>query len=112
MKHKYVAKRKYIVNGKTLTERQWRARMAKKDDSWLEGGQQIPNTYRDHDPLVSEGLGVLKHQVEEAREEIKKHNIQGVAVRNSGQLEITSRRGRQEYASMRRLVDLDGGYGD
>lgn len=46
------------------------------------------------------------------REVIKRHNIQGVKVRDSGQLEITSRRGRRELLRVRGLRDEDGGYGD
>ena len=46
------------------------------------------------------------------REVIRKHNIQGVKVRDNGQLEITSRRGRRELLRVRGLVDADAGYGD
>ena len=70
------------------------------------------NTYRDHDPLISEGLGCMKAQVPEMRAEIKRRNIKGVHVRNDGSLAITSRRGRREICRMRGLADADGGFGD
>jgi len=70
------------------------------------------NTYREHDPLISEGLGCMTGQVEEMRQEIKRHGVRGVLVRDNGQLEITSRRGRKELCKMRGLADADGGYGD
>ena len=72
----------------------------------------VSNTYQPHDPLLSDGLGCMKAQVPEMRAAIKKRNIQGVVVRDSGQLEITSRRGRAEICEMRKLNDADGGYGD
>ena len=72
----------------------------------------VSNAYRAHDPLVSDGLGCMTGQVSEMRDEIKKRNIKGVLVRDNGQLEITSRRGRAEVCKMRGLVDSDGGYGD
>jgi len=70
------------------------------------------NTYREHDPLISEGLGCMRAQVSEMREVIQKHNIKGVRVRDNGQLEITSRRGRKELLRVRGLADADGGYSD
>ena len=72
------------------------------------------NTYRAHDPLVSDGLGCMRSQVPEMRKAIRKRNIKGVRVRDNGQLEITSRRGRKEVGEMRPvpLRDADGGYSD
>jgi hypothetical protein len=72
----------------------------------------VANTYREHDPLISEGLGCMKAQVPEMREVIRKHNIKGVRVRDNGQLEITSRRGRKELLRVRGLADADAGFGD
>ena len=72
----------------------------------------VANTYRGHDPLISDGLGCMKSQVPEMRKAIKKRNIKGVRVRENGQLEITSRRGRRELCRMRGLADADGGYSD
>lgn len=54
----------------------------------------------------------MRSQVPEMRETIRRHNIKGVRVRNNGQLEITSRRGRRELMRVRGLADADGGYGD
>jgi len=76
------------------------------------GTPMVANTYREHDPLISEGLGCMRSQVPEMRETIQKHNIKGVQVRDSGQLEITSRRGRKELCRVRGLADADAGYGD
>ena len=80
--------------------------------STVVGVPMVANTYRDHDPLISEGIGCMKAQVPEMRETIRKHNIKGVTVRDSGQLEITSRRGRKELLKVRGLADADGGYSD
>jgi len=80
--------------------------------SKLFGVPMVANTYREHDPLISEGIGCMKSQVPEMRETIRKHNIKGVRVRDSGQLEITSRRGRKELLRVRGLADADGGYSD
>ena len=46
------------------------------------------------------------------REVIHQHNIKGVHVRDSGQLEITSRQGRRDLLRVRGLVDADAGYSD
>lgn len=69
-------------------------------------------TYRGHDPLISEGIGCLQSQVPEMRETIHKHGIQGVTVKDSGQLEITSKRGRKKLMRVRGMKDNEGGYGD
>lgn len=103
---------KYTINGKEVTRDEFNAHGEKNDDWLKEAFQSIPNTYRGHDPLVSEGLGCMKSQVGDMRDTIKRHNIQGVSVRDSGQLEITSRRGRRELLKVRGLVDADGSYGD
>ena len=100
---------KYFVNGKEVTAEEFRA--GRKSD-WLEAPPMTANTYRAHDPLLSDGIGCLKSQVPEMRNVIKQHNIQGVAVKDSGQLEITSRQGRKELLRVRGLVDNEGSYGD
>lgn len=102
---------KYVLNGKTVSRDEFLGRGPKNKD-WLKEGFATANTYRQHDPLVSDGLGVMKAQVPEMREEIRKRNIQGVLVRDNGQLEITSRQGRREVMRMRGLGDADAGYGD
>ena len=78
------------------------------------GTPMVANTYREHDPLISEGLGCMKSQVPEMRDAIRKRNIKGVLVRDNGQLEITDRRGRKEVGEMRPvpLRDADGGWSD
>jgi hypothetical protein len=104
-----VSKIVYTVNGKEVTREEFR--QGGKDD-WLEAPPMASHTYSAHDPLVSDGLGCLKSQVKQLRETIKRHSIQGVEVKNDGQLEITSRRGRKELLAVRGLVDNDGGYSD
>lgn len=99
----------YYINGRQVTPEEFRLK-GRKD--WLEAPPLHANTYTAHDPLLSDGLGCLKSQVGELRETIRKHNIQGVVVKDSGQLEITSRRGRKELLAVRGLVDNDGSYGD
>jgi hypothetical protein len=103
-----VKKHKLKLNGKEVTP----AEFFRAGRVGGGGVAMSANTYRDHDPLISEGLGCMKAQVSEMRAEIEKRNIKGVRVRDSGQLEFTSRRGRKEVARMRGLADADGGYGD
>ena len=100
---------KYVVNGKTVSREEF---LQSKTADWLAGPFMTAHTYREHDPLLSDGIGCMKSQVPEMRAAIRKHGIQGVTVRDSGQLEITSRKGRKELLKMRGLHDSDGGYGD
>ncbi len=101
----------YKINGKKVTEKQWDAR---KGVGFRFGGRAPMGTvaYTVSDPLISEGIGCMKSQVPEMRETIRKHSIRGVRVRDSGQLEITSRQGRKELLRVRGLADANGGYGD
>jgi hypothetical protein len=102
----------YIVNGKEVTREEFLANGPKNPDWLTTGFNTSLTTYREHDPLLSDGLGCLKSQVPELREVIRKHNIKGVRVQDSGKLEITSRRGRRDLLRVRGLADADGGYGD
>jgi hypothetical protein len=99
----------YTLNGKSVTREEF---LKGANDDFLKAPALTSNTYSQHDPLKSDGLGCMKSQVSELRSVIKKHNIQGVQVKNDGQLEITSRRGRKELLAVRGLVDSDGSYGD
>lgn len=101
--------RKY--KGKEIKEEELDKIMPRKAD-WLEAPPMSANTYTEHDPLISEGCGVMKAQVRETRDLIKKHSIQGAAVLDSGQVSFTSRRARNEFLRMRGFKDIDGGYGD
>ena len=98
-------------NGKEVTQEELDQLLPPKDD-WLEGSPMTANTYSEHDPLISEGCGVMKAQVGETRELIKHHGIQGAAVHNNGQIRFTSRRARKDFLAMRGLVDNEGSYGD
>lgn len=99
----------YKLNGKTVTKKEWDARPG----VGLSGGASMGTVaYTESAPLISEGIGCMKAQVPEMRETIRKHGIKGVRVRDNGQLEITSRRGRKELLRVRGLADADGGYGD
>jgi len=99
----------YKLNGREVPLEEFLAG-AKSD--WLDRPPMTANTYSAHDPLVSDGLGCMKSQVPELRETIRQHNIKGVQVKDNGQLEITSRRGRKELLAVRGLVDNEAGYGD
>jgi hypothetical protein len=101
----------YKYNGREVTREELDRLMPPKDN-WLEGAPMATNTYSEHDPLLSDGCGVMKAQVGEARELIRKHGIQGAAVLDSGQIRFTSRRARKEFLAMRGLRDQDGGYSD
>ena len=100
---------KYMLNGQEVTKEEF---SKGANDDFLKSVPMVPKTYSQHDPLKSDGLGCMKSQVKDLRDVIRKHNIQGVQVKESGQLEITSRRGRKELLAVRGLVDSDGSYGD
>jgi hypothetical protein len=98
-------------NGRVVTQQELDELLPGKEN-WLEGPPMTADTYSEHDPLISEGCGVMKSQVGEAREMIRRHNIQGAAVHDNGQIRFTSRRARKEFLSRRGLVDNDAGYSD
>jgi hypothetical protein len=100
-----------MYKGKVVTQEELDKVMPRKSD-WLEAPSMAANTYTEHDPLISDGCGVMKSQVSETRELVKRHGIQGAAVLDSGQIQFTSRRARNEFLRMRGHRDLDGGYGD
>ena len=101
---------RYKINGKYVTQQEWDAH----EGVGLEEGEAPMGTvaYTESNPLISDGLGCLKNQVPEMREEIRKRSIKGVRVLDNGQLEITSRRGRNDVLDMRGRHDMDAGYGD
>lgn len=98
----------YKINGQEVPREKFTKKLAKN----VGVPMASQNTYRGYKPLISESAGVMKSQVAETRELIKKANIQGVKVRDNGSLEITSRRGRKEFIRLRGKADYDGGYGD
>ena len=100
---------KYVKNGKEVTREDF---TQGGNPNWLESPVRASNTYTEHDPLISEGCGVMKSQVGETREAIRYHGIQGAAVHNNGQIRFTSRRARKEFLAMRGLVDNEASYGD
>lgn len=95
------------LNGKRVSEKEFHR---KKPIG--RGVPMISTAYSEAKPLISDGLGCMKEQVPEMREAIRERGIMGVKVRDNGQLEITSRRGRNEICRMRGLADGDAGYGD
>jgi len=99
----------YYINGKQVTAEEFG--VDSKDD-WLTVPPMIANTYTEHDPLMSDGCGVMKAQVSETREAIRHHGIQGAAVHDNGQIRFTSRAARRDFLRMRGLHDNDGSYGD
>jgi len=99
----------YKLNGKTVSKDEF---CAGSRPDWLDSAPMVTDTYSEHDPLISDGCGVMKSQVSETREMIRRHNIQGAAVLNNGQIRFTSRRGRKEFLANRGLVDNDGSYGE
>ena len=101
--------RKY--NGMEVSKGELDTYMPPKKD-WLDGPAMSANTYTEHDPLISEALGVMKSQVGETRAILDTHKIPGVAVLDSGQMRFTSRRARKEWLRIRGLHDQDGSYGD
>lgn len=101
--------RKY--KGKEVTQEELDRLMPRKAD-WLEAPSMAANTYTEHDPLISEGCGVMRSQISETRELVRRHGIKGAAVLDSGQVQFTSRRARNEFLRMRGFRDIDGGLGD
>ncbi len=102
---------RYKLNGKYVSRKEF-SEAAKKNKDWLKRPPMVSNTYTEHDPLISDGCGVMKSQVGEAREMIAKHSIVGAKVLDSGQVQFTSRRARKEWLSRRGLNDQDAGYSD
>lgn len=101
---------RYYKNGQEVTREQC---LENGNDEFLKVPFQASlTTYREHDPLISDGLGCMKSQVPEMREMLRHRNIRGITVRDSGQLEITSREGRRDLNRARQMFDRDGGYGD
>lgn len=101
----------YKYNGRFVSREELDALVPRKSD-WLSAPSMASNTYTDHNPLISDGCGVMQSQVSEARNLIKMHSIQGAAVLDNGQVRFTSRRARNEFLKMRGFRDLDGGFGD
>ncbi len=97
--------------GKVVTKEELDKLFPRRKD-WLDGPAMTANTYTEHDPLISDGCGVMKSQVGDAREMIRRHGIQGATVSDNGQVQFTSRRARKEFLSKRGLHDNDGGYSD
>lgn len=102
---------KYMYKGKVVTEEEL-DRLVPRKENWLEKPSMAANTYTEHSPLISDGCGVMKSQVAEARDLLKIHGIQGAAVLDSGQVRFTSRRARNEFLKLRGFRDIDGGFGD
>jgi len=101
----------FKLNGKSVTRDEFIADC--KNDNWFnEPPAMASNTYSEHDPLISDGCGVMKSQVGEAREMIARHRIQGAKVLNNGQVRFTSRRARKEWLQRRGLNDQDAGWSD
>lgn len=98
-------------NGRVVTQEELNKLLPPKKD-WLERPPMVANTYSEHDPLISEGCGVMKAQVGETRAMIRQHNIQGAAVHDNGQVRFTSRSARKEFLLRRGLRDQDAGYSD
>jgi len=101
---------KYKKNGEEVTREEFVASGGNED--FLTHAFHTANTYRQHDPLVSDSIGCMKHQVPEMRRVIREHGIQGATVRDNGQVEFTSRRARRDLLRVRGARDHDAMYGD
>jgi hypothetical protein len=99
----------YKLNGKMVDRDEF---LAGAHGDGLKTPPRTAKTYTEHDPLISDGCGVMKAQIPEMREAIMAHGIQGAAVLDNGQIRFTSRRARKQLLAMRGLVDSDGSYGD
>jgi len=107
--------RKY--NGRVVTQEELNKVLPPKED-WLSAPSMTANTYTEHDPLISDALGVLKSQVPQMRKTLEQEKIQGVSILDNGQARITSRRGRNQLMKLltemrgNKYHDIDGGFGD
>lgn len=99
----------YVLNGRKVNREEF---LAGAPGDGLRTPPRTANTYTEHDPLISDGCGVMKAQVPEARDAIARYGIRGAAILDNGQVRFTSRRARKEFLRMRGLVDSDGSYGD
>lgn len=99
----------YYENGTEVSREQF---LVNARTDWLQAPPMVANTYTEHDPLISDGCGVMKAQVEDTRAAIRQHGIQGAAVLDNGQIRFTSRRARRDFLRMRGLHDNDGSYND
>ena len=108
-------RRKY--NGREVTKEELDQLLPPRKD-WLDAPAMTANTYSEHDPLISDALGVMKSQVPEMRRTLEKEKVQGVAILDNGQARITSRRGRNHLMKLltemrgNNYHDIDAGYGD
>ena len=101
---------KLRINGKEVSRKEFFRRRRT-------GGGGVPmttHTYNSENPLVSESLGCLPHQVPEMRQIIEREGLTGVNVRDDGAVEFTSRgdTGRRGLMKLRACHDNDGCYGD
>lgn len=107
--------RKY--NGRVVSQEELDQLLPPRKD-WLDAPAMTANTYTEHDPLISEALGVMPSQVAKMRKTLDKEKVQGVRILDSGQARITSRRGRNHLMRLlteirgNKYHDIDGGYGD
>ena len=106
---------KYVKNGKEVTREEF---TQGGNPNWLESPVRANNTYTEHNPLISEGLGCMKSQVPQMRRLMETEGIQGVKILDSGQARITSRRGRNHLMRVLTEIrgnqyhDIDGGFND
>ena len=108
-------KHRLKINGKSVTPEEFHR-------GGKIGGEGIPmfagTAYSTAKPLVSEALGCMKSQVPDMRRLIETEGIKGIQITDSGQAEITSRRGRNHLMRVLSEIrgnqyhDIDGGYGD
>ena len=104
---------KLILNGEEVTPEEFHR-------GGKIGGDGIPmiapQTFTDAKPWVSESMGVLPHQVPEARKQLEQNkDLSAVRIRDDGAVECTSRgeRGRLGWMKYRgNKIDADGGYGE
>ncbi len=98
-------------NGKVVTKEEFREGVEPIDWS----ATTLPRaskTYQEDDPLISESIGCMPHQVSEFRESIREEGITGAKVLDSGQVAFTSKSARRSLMKMFKKHDADGGYGD
>jgi hypothetical protein len=104
---------KYTINGKEVTKAQFSNLPSKP------GAPMVANTYRHHDPLISESMGVLPNQIDKERSDLRRWQEKGelteVSIRDDGSVALEGRGEQGRVGWMRYRggkQDADGGYGD
>lgn len=110
---------KYLLNGKEVTREEFLAGANNTDWLRIPARTKSPATFQEHNPLISESMGVLPRQVKRERENLREFQdrgeLTGVRILDNGAVALTDRGEQGRIGWMRYRgdkVDEDGSYGD